>query len=558
MIQKLFFDNVVDAARHITDMLSSMLNVSTIFVASNDGTTNHILKAFNRDEILVEEGLQLPLKDTYCSIVSRKVVYIPHTLTHPYTCEMPVTASTGDHSFIGFPVLLQSGESFGTVCALHTPGYIFSKSEVKTMHSMAIFLSYVVELESRLEQQIEIHDDLLQDHQQVTVQLDDLQQQKEEVDLQLQYKSDTMAILSHEIRNPLNGIMSMVDMLEPTSLNPEQRSHLDIISKSSHTLMELLDNVLDFSKMEAGKMQVDMELFDLPALVEESTYLFAAKAMERNIEIVMEIEENIPILYGDTSKIRQILINLISNAIKFTHEGDVHVQAQLLPEESPDKVSVKFSVTDTGIGIDDQQLDQLFERYTRVHKNEGQYQGTGLGLLICRQLVELMDGQIVVSSIKGQGSTFAFILTLPRHEFSVPTFRQPILQGRRMLVVDDNIKSLQWIGRLAGDWDIQLTPTDSLEDMLQWLDEGQRFDMIVLDHELIITEKSAAIRQQLEQLQQAYGIPVILLTSIGMTMNTSLRAWSKSVVSKPVRRSYLMNALIFALTDTKSSTAFSS
>ncbi|WP_052723596.1 GAF domain-containing sensor histidine kinase [Paenibacillus wulumuqiensis] len=558
MIQKLFFDNVVDAARHITDMLSSMLKVNTIFVASNDGKTNHILKAFNRDQILVEEGIQLPLQDTYCGLVSRKVVYISHTLTHPYTCELPVTANTGDHSFIGFPVLLQNGESFGTVCALHTPGYIFSKSEVKTMHSMAIFLSYVVELENRLEQQIEINDDLIQDHQQVTVKLDDLKQQKEEVDLQLQYKSDTMAILSHEIRNPLNGVISMVELLEPTPLNPEQRSHLDIIRKSSHTLMEMLDNVLDFSKMEAGEMQVDMELFDLPALVEESTYLFAAKAMERNIEIILEIEENIPILYGDTRKIRQILINLISNAVKFTQKGDVHIQAQVLPESNSDEVSVKFSVTDTGIGIDDQQLDQLFERYVQVHNKQGQYKGTGLGLLICRQLVELMGGQIIVSSIKGKGSTFAFILTLPRHEFSVPTFRQPILQGKRMLVVDDNDKALQWVSRLAEDWDIQLSQTDRIEEMLRRLEKGQSFDVIMLDHELVATEKQTVIRQQIEQLQQMYGIPVILLTSVGMTMDPTLRTWSKSVVSKPVRRSYLMNALIFALTDTKSNTTPSS
>ncbi|WP_458119611.1 ATP-binding protein [Paenibacillus sp. Z6-24] len=558
MIQKLFFDDVVDAARHITDMLSSMLNVNTIFVAHNDGKTNHILKAFNRDQILVEEGLDLPLKDTYCGLVSRKAVYISHTLTHPYTCKLPVTANTGDHSFIGFPVLLQNGESFGTVCALHTPGYVFSKSEVKTMHSMAIFLSYVVELESRLEQQIEINDDLIQDHQQITVKLDDFKQQKEEADLRLQYKSDTMAILSHEIRNPLNGVISMVELLEPTPLNLEQRSHLDIIRKSSHTLMELLDNVLDFSKMEAGEMQVDMELFDLPALVEESTYLFAAKAMEQNIELIMEIEENIPILYGDTRKIRQILINLISNAVKFTHKGDVHIQAQVLPESNSDEVSVKFTVTDTGIGIDDQQLDQLFGRYAQLHNNQGQYGGTGLGLLICRQLVELMNGQIIVSSIKGQGSTFAFILTLPRHEFSVPAFRQPILQGKRMLVVDDNNKALQWMSHLAGDWDIQLSQTDRIEEMLQQLKEGQIFDMIVLDHDLVAMEKRAAKRQQIEQLQKTYGIPVILLTSVGMTMDPTLRIWSKSVVSKPVRRSYLMNALIFALTDTKSNTTSSS
>ncbi len=566
-----FFNDAVEAAGHITDVLSNLLQVNTIFVASNDGRNNRILKAFNREEMLVSENQTVPLRDTYCSLVSGKAVYIPHTVEHPSTCMLPVTQGIGDHSFIGFPVIKQNGQLFGTVCALHAPGYVFSKSEIQALHSMAIFMSYVVELEKRIDQQSEIieyeqerNEELNRDKQQVVQRYDALQQVKDQLDVKLQHKSDTLAVLSHEIRNPLNGISSVIELLETTGLTPEQHAYIQIIKKSSHTLMDLLNNVLELSRLESGKMTVESELFDLPTLVEEAAYVFAAKALERNIELIMDIEEEIPLLYGDTRKIRQILINLISNAIKFTNQGDVLIQANIISEGdepldvpaivSEPRVSLQVSITDTGIGMEPKQLERLFERYYRAGLRESAYTGTGLGLVVCKQLIELMEGQIEVNSVAGQGSVFSFTLPVLRHELTTPSLRQPLLQDKQILLIDDNEKIHRWIGRLVDDWGMRLLATNAGDEALRWLHNDTTLDAVLVDYEWMKLQPES-LQTSLRELQETKSVSVILLASLGTMIDEAARGWSTSVVVKPMRRMYLLNALIFALTNQSDSTS---
>ncbi|MEW4368792.1 GAF domain-containing protein [Paenibacillus kandeliae] len=146
-----FFTDELEAADHVIEVLSNVLTVNTVFIASNDGKTNRILRVFNREEVLVNEGLELPLQDTYCGLISGKAAYVAHTSEHPSTCMMPVTETMGDHSFIGFPVNLRNGEIVGTICAMHSPGYIFSKAEVQSMYSMAILMSHVTELQHQMD-----------------------------------------------------------------------------------------------------------------------------------------------------------------------------------------------------------------------------------------------------------------------------------------------------------------------------------------------------------------------------------------------------------------------
>ncbi len=560
-----FFNDAVEAAGHITDVLGNMLKVNTIFVATNDGQNNRILKAFNREEMLVGDGLILPLRDTYCSLVSNKAVYIPHTVEHPSTCQLPVTEDMGDHSFIGFPVVKQNGQLFGTVCALHSPGYVFTKTEVQALHSMAIFMSYVVELEMRVDQQSELieyqqerNEELSRDKQQVVQQYDVLQQEKDQIDLQLQYKSDTLAVLSHEIRNPLNGIASVIELLETTGLSPEQHAYIQIIKKSSHTLMDLVNNVLELSRLESGKMTVESELFDLPTLVEEAAYVFAAKALERNIELIMDIEEEIPLLYGDTRKIRQILINMISNAVKFTDTGDILIQAAIVTEESKDSipaagmsehsVSLQISITDTGIGMDAKQLEHLFERYYRAGIKESKYQGTGLGLVVCKQLIEVMEGTIDVKSVPGEGSVFAFTLPVLRHELTTPSLRQPLLQDKQILLIDDNEKVQRWIGRLVEDWGMRLITTDDPQEASRILDHESVLDAVLVDYEWMKLQPES-MQMKLRELQETRGVAIILLATLGTIIDETARSWSTGIVVKPMRRMYLLNALIFSLTN---------
>ena len=229
-------------------------------------------------------------------------------------------------------------------------------------------------------------------------------------------KSHLLTVLSHEIRTPMNGVMGMAGLLQSTEWDQEQKEYVDVIESSGNSLLTMLNHILDFSKMDAGKMDLNLEPFDLRSCTTEVLKLF--KSEQKEIDFLHNIDPGIPLtLMGDSQKIRQILINLVGNAVKFTNKGAVKVTIHLQKEldtHSKD-VSLIFMVSDTGTGIPADKREQLFEPFTQAHSSTSanKYGGTGLGLSICKQLVELMDGSIWLKESSDKGTTFAFEIKLP-------------------------------------------------------------------------------------------------------------------------------------------------
>ncbi len=379
----------------------------------------------------------------------------------------------------------------------------------------------------------------------------ELKDMKKEAEAASRAKSQFLANMSHEIRTPLNAVLGFASLIKDTNLDEQQSDYVETIAESGESLLSILNDVLDVSKIEAGALDLDETEVNIERLVRSVMALMSVRAQSKDLEIASYVDPNIPVaLIGDQGRIRQILVNLLGNAIKFTEEGGISLEVRLEDRLPGEKVAILFSVSDTGLGISPEQQEQLFERFTQADvSTTREFGGTGLGLSICHDLVELMEGTLDVQSEVGKGSTFKARIVLDTDdgdERYLDSSDAQMLRSRRLLVVDDNQVNLRVIGLMLAAYGCRVetvdNPFDARDAILAAQEKGKPFETVIIDH---MMPGMDGVQLAAEIRDDADIKPVkLILSSSGIATASQAEEWGfDAIAPKPISQRRLINTL---------------
>lgn len=405
------------------------------------------------------------------------------------------------------------------------------------------------ELTTKSDKLLEQADDLKGLNQQLTEQKHQEHLAREEAEKANMAKSTFLATMSHEIRTPMNGVIGMGSLLAETNLDSEQREYTDTIINCGESLLSVINDILDFSKIESGKIEIEHEDFVLRKSIENVMDVFSTKIAEKHIDLIYEIDTDVPAcIVGDELRLKQVLINLVGNAIKFTEKGEIFIRVFAASKAHDGNILIGFSVKDTGIGVPQNKLSNLFKPFSQVDSSTTRkYGGTGLGLVISKKFVEFMGGEIWVQSLPLEGSVFNFTINAGVSNAKAP--RDDIyttigFEGIEVLIVDDNKTNLKILKSQLENWGMKATATTSAKDALNQLLTDSSTHLVITDMEMPEMD-GVGLTKAVKSINPL--IPVIMLSSIGDESRKKFPGLFAAILTKPVKQQYLFNSLQAAL-----------